>query len=390
MNSNPQIRVNDKGRKRVLRGHPWVFRSDLEWEKEPPAGVITLIDSKSKFLGIGLFSPHSQISIRMLSRHLEPVDELFWSKRLESALQLRDHLSIPSSARRLIHGEADGIPSFVLDQYGEALSFQSLSMGIESQRETLLKLIQEKLKPTLIVERNDVSVRNLEQLPQASQVLQGEGNVRQVIYEGDLKFEVHLLEGQKTGAFLDQRENRLQAGELARNQKKVLDACAYQGWFSCHLAKQAESVLAIDQSKSAVDQIKLNAQLNQLQNIEAIEANVFDWFKEADLKHEKFDLINLDPPAFVKSRHQLEAAMKGYKEVNLRAIKLLNPGGFLISSSCSHHLSEEEFIQVLESAARDAKRQLQILKIGSQAMDHPQLLGFPESKYLKCLFLRVV
>jgi 23S rRNA (cytosine1962-C5)-methyltransferase len=386
---NP-VTVNEKGKRRILQGHPWVFRSDVTQPDPLPSGAVAVVDSKNKFLGRALSSPHSQITLRMITREDEKIDRAFFKIRIEAAARYRASLAIHSNAYRVIFGESDGIPSFILDRYGDSFSFQILSAGLECFRKELLESVDEIFSPALLVERNDVSVRNLEKLPQAAQVLSGDGPTRKVIQEGELKFEVDLLEGQKTGAFLDQRDNRLKAGQWARNRKKALDAFSYQGWFSCHLAREAGFVIAVDQSAPACRMIEINADRNQLKNISVVESNVFDFLKEADQKRERFDLINLDPPAFVKSRSQLSQALKGYKEINLRAMKLLEPGGLLITSSCSHHLSEEEFLKLLQESARDAKRTAQIVDIGHQAADHPIGLQFPESKYLKCFFIRIL
>jgi len=386
---HPTIQINEKGKKRLLKGHPWIFKSDLE-NQETSAGIVSIQDKKGKFLGKALYSPSSQIALRMLCNENRPIDEAFWEARILQAKKLRENLKIDSNAYRMIFGEADFIPSFVLDRYAEAYSFQILSAGLETVRETLLKLIEKHFSPQLLIERNDVSVRNLENLPQTSQILFGEKSSRVEIQEGKLHFEVDLLEGQKTGAFLDQRENRLWAASLAKKKKRVLDACAYLGFFSCGFAQYAEEVYALEQSEWASSQIQKNAELNKLKNIQIVTANVFDYLKEATQRKEKFDLINLDPPAFVKSRSQLAQALRGYKEINLRAMQLLTEGGVLISSSCSHHLSEEEFLKTLEEAALDAKKKIQILKMASQGPDHPILLGFPESKYLKCAIMKVL
>ncbi|MFO1518964.1 MAG: class I SAM-dependent rRNA methyltransferase [bacterium] len=385
-----KIQVTEKGKRRVLNGHPWVFRSDLDGKPEMDAGVVSVHDSRGKFLSKALYSPRSQIALRCFTTRDETIDKEFWRKRLLAADSFRRSLSLPSDAYRVVFGESDGIPSFVLDRYGAAFSFQMLSAGLETQREILLALLQEEFQPELVVERNDVTVRKLEELPLCSQVIFGESSTRRTITEGSLQYEVDLLEGQKTGAFLDQRDNRLKAGELSRGKKKALDAFAYQGWFSCPMARGAEEVTALDQSGPACEQIKSNAALNGIQNLSVLEVNAFDYLKEVDQRKERFDLINLDPPAFVKTRSQLAQALKGYKEINLRALRLLDAGGLLITSSCSHHLSEAEFFEVIREAAHDARRTVQIIGIGHQAADHPVLMNFPESNYLKCFFLRVV
>src|SRR4030095_15394867 len=248
---------------------------------------------------------------------------------------------------RIVFGESDGIPSFILDRYAEAYSYQILSAGLEAEREELFQGLRRIFQPRTLVERNDVLVRNLERLPLASQVMEG-GTPIVDITEGGLHFRVNLLEGQKTGAFLDQRDNRLKAAEFAQGKKRILDVFSYQGWFACHLARGgAEEVIAVEQSPAACLNLEANLRLNDIKVVKVEEANAFDFLKEADQRKERFDLINLDPPAFVKSRSHLKPALKGYKEINLRGLRLLNPGGILITSSCSHHLSEEQFLETL-------------------------------------------
>ncbi|MBF0491482.1 MAG: class I SAM-dependent rRNA methyltransferase [Deltaproteobacteria bacterium] len=384
------ITLNSKAEKRLQQGHPWIFRSDLSIPENTLAGAVSLQNTSKKFLGLALYSPYSQIALRTLSAKNQSIDLNFFKQRITQAWERRKQLKLPSNAYRIVFGESDFIPSFILDFYNGALSFQILSAGLESCRGLVLQAVEEIFHPEILVERNDVSVRRLENLEQAQGLLKGEKSFIE-IEEGSLRFEVDLLEGQKTGAFLDQRDNRMLASLLAQGKKKLLDACAYNGWFACHMAKKsAGKVIALDQSEKALQQVERNARLNQLNNIEVLCQNVFDYLKEADQRKEKFDLINLDPPAFVKSSSQLTQALKGYKEINLRAMKLLEAEGILITSSCSHHLSENLFIEVLQQAARDARRQVQILFRGQQGPDHPALLGFPESKYLKCFVLRVI
>ncbi len=385
-----KVVLNSKAVQRLQKGHPWVFKSDIQGQRPELAGVTSLFDRKEKFLGKALYSPSSEISIRFLSPQDISIDQNFWKERLQKAFELRQSLCIHSNAYRMVFGESDGIPSFILDRYGEAYALQILSAGLESVREDLLSSVREVFFPSLLVERNDVSVRKLEKLPMNAQVL-GENALEPIeIREGELTFKVNLLEGQKTGAFLDQRDNRLKAINYAQGKKRILDVFSYQGGFACQMASKAHFIKAIDQSAEACNSLRQNAILNKLSNIEAIEANAFDYLKEADQKKEKFDLINLDPPAFVKSKKQLQDALRGYKEINLRAMKMLESGGILISSSCSHHLSEQTFLEVIEKAALDAKKRVQILERGTQGPDHPVLLGFPESSYLKCFFMRIL
>lgn len=385
-----KIKINEKGKKRILKHHPWVFKSDLMDEKIGLAEIVEIIGPKNEPIAQGFYSPHSQISLRIIANCSAKIDERFWEERILSADQFRKTLHIPSNAYRMIYGESDGIPSFILDRYDNAFSFQILSAGLETIRETILKIIRKNFHPDLIVERNDVTVRNFEKLPLSSQIIEGSKNSKIIIEEDPLKFEVDLLEGQKTGAFLDQRSNRILAGKMAENRKKALDVFSYQGWFACHIAKKAENVIAIEQSEISCQQIKINAELNALKNISISSSNAFDYLREADQSKKKFDLINLDPPAFAKSKSHLFQALKGYKEINLRAMKLLEKDGILITSSCSHHISDEQFLEIITEAAHDAKRQVQIIRIGHQAPDHPILVGFPESNYLKSLFLKMM
>jgi 23S rRNA (cytosine1962-C5)-methyltransferase len=385
-----KVIVNEKGKRRILAGHPWVFRSDIKVDSNQLAGIVLVSDEKGRSLGKAFFSPHSQITLRMITPRDEVINVPYWEQKIKSAHHFRESVSILSNAYRVIFGESDGIPSFILDRYGDAFAFQILSAGLETERENILDAVKHLFRPTLLVERNDVSVRNLEKLPLSAQIVEGNIAPSLQVREGDLRFEVDLLSGQKTGAFLDQRENRFKAALFAKGRKRVLDAFSYQGWFACHLAKKTEEVVCVEQSEAACKQIEANALLNELNNITVVSKNVFDYLHEADQGKERFDLINLDPPAFVKSRRQLSQAIKGYKEINLRALKLLKNEGILITSSCSFHISDEEFLEVIRDAAQDAKRRVQIIGIGHQASDHPILVGFPESKYLKCLFLRVI
>lgn len=384
-----QIILTSPGKKRIRWGHPWIFKSDLQEHRKIPAGIVELYDLQKKFLGQAFYSPHSEIALRWITSKKESLDREFWREKLMAAKRLRESMEIPSNAYRVVFGESDGIPSFILDKYDHAYVFQTLSAGLEAMRDLLLEEVKSIFAPVLLVERNDVSVRTLERLPLTAQVVAGEGNTRVEIEEAGLLFEVDLLEGQKTGAFLDQRDNRILAGKLAEKKEKVLDIFSYQGWFACHLAMSAGEVTAVEQSEKACAHIQENAQRNNLK-INVLAANAFDVLRSMADQKQSFDLINLDPPAFAKSRKQIGQALKGYKEINLRALKLLKKEGILISSSCSHHLSLNELMSVVHEAALDAKREIQVLRIGTQSADHPVKLGFPESNYLKCLFLRVL
>lgn len=384
-----KVQINAKGAKRVLFGHPWVFKSDLigTLPKEPQ--IVSVIDHRGKHIADAFFSPRSQISIRIIQTEafggLKPVDDSFWKNKVISACEKRKELAKISNAVRLIHGEADGIPSVIVDKYNDIIVVQSLSAGAETIKETIFKILKDESSPKAIVERNDVTVRKLEGLEEKAGFFFG-SNPKTEIFEGTQKFIVDTVEGQKTGAFLDQRSNRLIINQWSKGE--TLDCFSYQGWFACHMASKAKSVISIDSSELAVEYVDKNATLNGHKNIESLKANVFEYLR--DNKDQRFDFIHLDPPAFVKSRTKLVDGIRGYKEINLRAMKMLKPGGYLMTSSCSQHLSREEFIAMLHASAVDAGRNFHIVYQGSQDIDHPILLSFPESEYLKTIVLRMI
>jgi 23S rRNA (cytosine1962-C5)-methyltransferase len=314
-------------------------------------------------------------------------DRDFWLSRLVSAERLRQQVVSDTTAYRLVYGESDLLPSLIIDRYNDCFVLQTLSQGMERLKQMWIDLLVERYRPRAIIERNEARVRDLEGLPRATGVAYGSDPGELVLEESGVRLAVNLVEGQKTGAFLDQRENRIAARAYARG--RGLDCFTYQGAFAFHLGRGADEVIAVDVSSVAISQARRNAVLNGSRNIEFVETNVFDLLREKEQAGERFEFINLDPPAFAKNRASIEGAMRGYKEINLRAIKMLAPGGTLITSSCSFHMSEESFLNVLASAAADAGRSVRLIEKRTQARDHPVLISMPETLYLKCIILRV-
>lgn len=383
-----KVRLTEKAMVRLKKGHPWIFRSDLASVEGDQAGPAEVFSPKGKSVGQGLYSPKSQIALRMMTRAGEKITAGLIRGRLEKALAWRRACLKGEESFRCVFGESDGLPSLIVDRYSKALVIQTLSAGMEYFKDDLVSLLRELDRPELIVERNDVTVREKEGLPLAAQVLWGEGPTETEVILLGRKFRVNLLAGQKTGLFLDQRFNAQRTAPWLKG--KVLDAFCYNGQWALHASPHADTVLCVDQSEGALAQVTENARLNGLQNIQTHRANVFDFLKAQDEKKEKWDGIVLDPPAFVKSRSEKAGALRGYKEINLRAMKLLKPGGILVSSSCSQNLSREDFLDILRKAAHDAHRTPQVVMELAQAPDHPFLLTMPESYYLKGFVLRVV
>lgn len=384
-----EIRVTPKGARWWRTGHPWLYRDDLVNAGSNGAGdIVRVIGPGGEFLGQYFYNPASKIALRLVSREPALVDRGVWETRLRAALAYRDRVVRDSTAYRLISSEADGFPGLIVDRYADVLVLQSLCLGIERQLPILVDLLKDVLHPSAIVARHEVAVRALEGLPQETTMLFGEPPGPVEIQEGDCRFRVDVMTGQKTGWYLDQRENRQAAAREARG--RVLDVFAYQGGFTCHAARRAESVIAVESSAAAIAALQAHAALNQLTNVTAVDANAFDYLKAADQRGERFDLIMLDPPAFAKSRKDLAGARRGYKDLNLRAFKCLNPGGRLVTCSCSYNLSEEQFLEILRDAAADAQRTARLVEIRTQAPDHPILLSLPESKYLKCVVLEAL
>ncbi|MFQ5791627.1 MAG: class I SAM-dependent rRNA methyltransferase [Acidobacteriota bacterium] len=382
-----EVVVNRRARHRIRGGHLWVFRSDVKRSSGTvPGDVVEVRSDQGEFLGQAFFSKESRIALRLITPSHEPVNESFWQGRLTRALSLRKKITQGTNAYRWIHGESDGIPSLVVDRYGDYLSFQTLSAGTERLKDVLVRCSVDLVQPAGIIARNDQKVRALEGLALAKETLYGEVPRTVAVEDLGLIFQADLWEGQKTGLFLDQRENRHAAALYASG--RALDVFAYDGGFSLHLARTCEKVLSVDTSAEALARLRRNAQRNRFDHIETIEANAFDLLRDLADRKEVFDTIVLDPPAFAKNRASVPQARRGYKEINLRALKLLRPGGYLITSTCSYHITEADFLSILAGAAADAKARLVVAEKRAQSRDHPVLLSMPETHYLKCLILR--
>lgn len=385
----PTVTLSAHGVDRLLAGHLWVYRSDVaDASGAEPGAIVGLYDRRRRFWGQALYSSTSQIALRLLTRDNRPLDRQFLAERIAAAAAYRDQIARGSEAYRLVAAEGDGLPSLIVDRYGDCLVVQTLSQGMDRLKPAIVDILQERFSPRAIVERNDVAVRALEELPEQKGVLAGEAVSEVVVDEHGVRIAYDVLNGQKTGGFLDQRENRCAARDYGRGQ--VLDCFTYTGGFALNLAARAESVLAIDTSADALRLARRNQELNGWSNIEWREANCFDFLKAADHDAQRYDTVVLDPPPFARQKSNLASALRGYKELNLRALKILNPGGFLITCSCSFHVGESDFLGAVASAALDAHRAVQVVERRTQARDHVILLTVPETHYLKCLILRVV
>ncbi len=385
----PIVRVNRKAADRVDSGHPWIFSSDVvDRGKAAPGDAVTVIDTQGRALGTAHYSSSSQICLRMLSRRVEVVDRAFLGKRLLAAAGLRQRLVTDSNAYRVVYSEADRLPGLVVDRYGDYLVLQALDQSMDRATPEILSCLTEMFSPAGIVARHDVPVRTKESLPLETRVLTGEIPERVAVRMNGLELYADLLRGQKTGIYLDQRENYLAAARYARG--RALDCFTSTGGFALHMASRCESVEAFDSSADALRLAEANRDANRVANLHFHEADVFDLLAGYATAGRKYDTVVLDPPAFAKSRSGLEGAARGYKEINLRALQLLDPGGVLITCSCSHHLSEARFLEIIASASLDAGRTLRVLERRTQAQDHPILLTVPETHYLKCLILEVI
>ena len=386
-----KISVNKKGAKRIRGGHLWIYKSDLVKIEAEGGEVVTVTDEGNNFIGQAFYSDKSEISLRFLTVKNETIDKEFWKRRILAAVNRRKSFGLSlnsgsTNAFRLVNSEADLIPSLIIDNYDGNFVLQTLSQSSDKLKNVFVEILQEELNPKAIIERNDARVRLLENLPQINSVLSGKIQEEIIIKQDNVEFYVSLLEGQKTGSFLDQRENHSAANGYGFG--KALDCFTFNGGFALNLAKCCDSVLGLDISSESVNAAQRNAALNRITNVEFKTANVFDALRDFEKTGERFDTIVLDPPAFVKNRSALKGAIRGYKEINLRALKLLNQGGTLITCSCSYHFTEELFLKTLEDVARDAHQRLHLVEKRMQASDHPVLLGMPESYYLKCFIIR--
>ena len=380
--------ISPRGVERLRSGHPWIYRSDIRSVQAEAGAVVRLLDERGNFFGRAFYSDRSQISIRLLTREDVPVDRAFWTARIRRAAAYRDRVVENSEACRLVYSEADLLPSIIIDRYGDCLVLQTLSQSSERLKALLTELLIELFSPQAIVERNDPRVRLLEGLEQRISSLYGEVPAEVVARENGIAFLCDLLRGQKTGSFLDQRENHLAAQRYASGE--VLDCFCYQGGFALTVAGRCDHVEGVDLAPAAIEAARRNQQLNAVPNATFREANSFDLLKDYNEAGRRFDMVVLDPPAFAKNRGSIVSARRGYKEINLRALKLLRPGGYLVTCSCSHHLSEALFLQLLAEAATDARRNIVVVERRTQSRDHPILLTMPETLYLKCLIVRVL
>ena len=385
LDSRPRVTISRRGAQRLKAGHVWVYRSDILSDGGAPAGaLVDVSDERRKNLGTALYSSASQIAIRLLSRDRVEDLEALIRQRIRQAITYRQPLVHDTDAYRVVFSEADFLPGLIVDRYNDIVVFQVLTQAMDAElvRRAIVSEVDEQLKPLAMVERVDSKIRDLEQLAsRASGLVEGSKDATLISMNG-VRFHYHALDGQKTGAFLDQRENYAAAAQYAHGE--VLDVFCYQGGFALHLVKSCSKVTGVDSSRPALEAAERNAALNGYE-LEWIEANAFDLLRDYAASGQQYDTIVLDPPAFAKSKRDLETALRGYKELNLRALKMLRPGGVLVSCSCSYHVGPTDFWQVVAEAAQDVHRNLRVVENRSQARDHPVLLNVPETLYLKCL-----
>jgi 23S rRNA (cytosine1962-C5)-methyltransferase len=382
----PTAVVGPRGAERARRGHPWIYRSDVAEVRAAGGDLVEVVTGGGRRIGDALYSDRSEIALRFLTVGAERANAALVRRRILEAIDFRDRLAIDGNAYRLVHAEGDRLPSLVVDRYADCLVVQALSQGMDRLIGDVVEVLRERLSPRAIVVRHDVRVRALEGLSQTVEILHGDVAETIDVRDRDLELVVDVLGGQKTGAFLDQRENRWAAAAYARG--RLLDAFSYDGGFALRAASRVDEAVVLDAAHDAVARIERNAARNRLANVRARTVNAFDFLREAERAGERFDTIVLDPPAFAKSRASVAKALAGYKEINLRALKLLHRGGTLVSCSCSYHVSEAMLLDVVGDAARDAHATLSIVERRQQSRDHPALLGVPETLYLKCLILR--
>ena len=380
-------RVTPRGAERWVRGHPWIYRSEvLEGPAAP--GVVPVHDPRGRFIGQALYSPRSEIRLRLLERTDRVIDKQWWVEHLTACAARRQ--GIDATAYRVVHGEGDGVPSLIVDRYDRWLVAQILSAGLETMQESIVAALVEVLRPEGILLRNDAPARRREALTSAPLEVYGTVPREIQVGEGEALYLAAPWDGQKTGAFLDQRPNRLLAGRLMPEGGRALDCFSYHGSFAIHLARRAGSVLALDVSQEALQRGAANAALNGLGNIDWRDADVFETLRQLERSRERFDFIVLDPPAFAKSRATVPDALRGYREINLRAMRILAPGGTLLTASCSFHVQLPQFLGMLAEAAGDSGRRITLQQVLGQGEDHPEVLTIPETGYLKGAVLKAV
>jgi 23S rRNA (cytosine1962-C5)-methyltransferase len=378
--------VRPRGEDRIRSGHPWIYRSDIADVSAEPGEVVEVFGPRQRSLGHALYSAESQITLRMIATEPREIDAAFWHDRLEAAIRFREMLAIDATAYRLVHGEADLLPSLIVDRYADYLVMQTLSQGMDRLLPVLVSSLVELTGAKGILARNDPKVRLLEGLEQKTEVLVGDVPATIGVREGRIHYEADPRHGQKTGLFLDQRENRVAAAQYAHGS--LLDCFSYNGGFALALANRCKTVEALDVSADAVARIGANALANGVNNVQAREANVFDELRHLEREGARYDTIVLDPPAFAKNKASVPKALAGYKEINLRALRLLSKGGILVTCSCSYNVDEATFAATVLDAAIDARSGVAVVEKRMQSRDHPVLLGVPETYYLKCLILR--
>jgi len=383
---SPIAVVSSRGAKRLAAGHPWVFRSDLATAPDAGAGPVRIADPRGQPLGWAWWSPTSEIALRRVDRDSEAsIDRAWWRARLSHAIARRAPLGTVTNACRLVHGEGDGLPALVVDRYDRWLVAQFLSAAVDAQREVIVDVLQELTGTAGILARNDAPVRAREGLPRTVQLEAGAVPEQIEVDEHGVRYLAAPWTGQKTGAFLDQRENRVMLRAYARG--RALDVFSYHGSFALHLARGAESVTAVDASASALERARENAARNGIGTLQCVEADAFDFLRDAAARGERYDVIALDPPALAKNRGSIAGAMRGYKELNLRAMYLLAPGGILFTASCSYHVNKPMFLDVVREAAADSQRPMILRALTGQPLDHPEVMTIPETGYLKGLLL---
>ncbi len=378
--------VTSRGAKRLAGGHPWVFRSDLAEAPNVPAGAVRMADPRGQPLGWAWWSPQSEIALRRVDRDSEAaIDRSWWRARLAHAIARRAPLATLTNACRLVHGEGDGLPALVVDKYDRWLVVQLLSAALEAQRAVIVDVLNELVAPDGILARNDASVRAREGLSKQVELLSGTVPEEIEVNEHGVTYLAAPWTGQKTGAFLDQRENRVLLGAHARG--RALDVFSYHGSFALHLARGAESVTAVDASAGALERARVNADRNGITTLACVEADAFEFLRESVVRGDRYDVIALDPPALAKNRGSIAGALRGYKELNLRAMRLLAPGGLLFTASCSYHVTKAMFLDVVRDAAADSGRPMILRALTGQPLDHPEVLTVPETGYLKGLLI---
>jgi 23S rRNA (cytosine1962-C5)-methyltransferase len=385
---NGRVVIRKRGVDRVRAGHLWVYKSDIVSKDAQPASIVSVHDERGSILGKAFYSSQSQIALRFIARGNVAINEEFFRKRFDMADRMRRRLGVDPLLSRLIYSEGDLLPGLIVDRYGDRLVVQSLTQAVDALQPLFLKILQERYEPRSILLRNDSRVRELEGLELKQEVIGDPLPEMIVVDEDGKKMALSLTAGQKTGSYLDQRDNHRAARRYAHGQ--ALDAFTYSGGFAVQISEVCDRIEAVDMSGPAIELARANAERNGLKNIECIEANAFDFLRERHREGVRYDTIILDPPAFTKNKDSIEGALRGYKEINNRAMRLLRPGGILITCSCSHHLNEGLFAEMLADAAKDAGCWARVVERRIQSADHPVLLAVPETLYLKCFILEII